>query len=82
MVCAASDLGEVKLVAPELLTVVPGIRLVGADKHDHGRWATPGQAVRNGADLLVIGRAVTEADDPEAAAAAIVDELSAAPGRR
>jgi len=78
VVCAAPDLGEVKLVAPELLTVVPGIRLAEADKHDHGRWATAGQAFRRGADLLVIGRAVTEAPDPERAAAAIVEELSAA----
>jgi orotidine-5'-phosphate decarboxylase len=82
VVCAAADLGEVKLVAPELLTVVPGIRLAGADKHDHGRWATPRQACRSGADLLVIGRAVTEAEGPESAAAAIVDELSAALGGR
>jgi orotidine-5'-phosphate decarboxylase len=40
--------------------------------------ATPGDAVRSGADVLVVGRAVTAADDVEAAAAAIADEVSAA----
>jgi orotidine-5'-phosphate decarboxylase len=76
VVCAAADLDEVKKVAPSLVTVVPGIRRAGADKHDQGRSATPGQAARLGADMLVIGRAVTQADDPEKAAIAIVEELS------
>ena len=75
-VCAAADLDQVKRVAPSLVTVVPGIRRAGADKHDQGRSATPGQAVRLGADMLVVGRAVTQADDPEKAALAIVRELS------
>jgi orotidine-5'-phosphate decarboxylase len=74
-VCAATDLELVKKVAPALVTVVPGIRPAGADKHDQGRSATPGQAVRLGADMLVIGRAVTQADDPEKAARSIVEEL-------
>jgi orotidine-5'-phosphate decarboxylase len=76
VVCAAADLDEVKMVAPGLLAVVPGIRLLGADKHDQGRWATPGEAVRRGADILVIGRAVIGAEDPEKAASSIVRELS------
>jgi orotidine-5'-phosphate decarboxylase len=78
IVCAASDLGEVKKVAPGLVTVVAGIRLAGADTHDQSRSATPGEAVRRGADMLVIGRAVTGAADPEKAALSIVDELSSA----
>ena len=81
VVCAAPDLALVRQVAPDLLSVVPGIRLRGAATHDHGRSATPGEAAAAGADLLVIGRAVTEAADPEAAAAGIVDDLSlAVPG--
>ncbi len=76
IVCAASDLDEVKRAAPGLLTVVAGIRLAGADTHDQSRSATPGEAVRRGADMLVIGRAVTGALDPEQAALAIVEELS------
>jgi orotidine-5'-phosphate decarboxylase len=78
VVCAAADLGEVKDVAPGLVTVVPGIRLAGADTHDQGRSATPAQAVRLGADMLVIGRAVTQAEDPEKAAISIAEELSGA----
>ena len=78
VVCAAADLVEVKAVAPSLLPVVPGIRLAGEGTHDQGRAATPGQAVRSGAGLLVIGRAVTEAASPEAAARAIIDEVGAA----
>jgi orotidine-5'-phosphate decarboxylase len=73
VVCAAPDLGLVRQVAPELLTVVPGIRLPGAARHDHGRSATPAEALSAGADLLVIGRAVTEALSPEEAAAGILE---------
>ncbi|MGO9658315.1 MAG: orotidine-5'-phosphate decarboxylase [Acidimicrobiales bacterium] len=76
VVCAAADLDEVKAVAPGLLTVVPGIRPAGTDRHDQGRAATPGHAIRHGADMLVIGRAVTGAEDPEKAALSIVEEVS------
>jgi orotidine-5'-phosphate decarboxylase len=62
---------EVKQLGPRLVTVVPGIRPAGADAHDQARAATPETAVANGADVLVLGRAVTRADDPAAAAAAI-----------
>ncbi|MSR35270.1 MAG: orotidine-5'-phosphate decarboxylase [Gemmatimonadetes bacterium] len=51
----------------ELLVVTPGIRLPGGETHDQARVATPAQAVRAGADYLVIGRAVTGAPDPAAA---------------
>ncbi|HTW08099.1 MAG TPA: orotidine-5'-phosphate decarboxylase [Acidimicrobiales bacterium] len=78
VVCAASDLALVKGTAPWLFTAVAGIRLAGRGTHDQGRAAAPGQAVRAGADLLVIGRAVTEAADPEAALEQIVDEVAAA----
>lgn len=78
VVCAASDLGTVRELAPQLLAVVPGIRPTGAPRHDQSRAATPAQAVRAGAGLLVVGRAVTEAADPEAAAAAIALEAAGA----
>lgn len=71
VVCAAGDVREAKLLGPRLVTVVPGIRPAGADTHDQARAATPERAVANGADLLVLGRAVTRADDPRAAAADI-----------
>jgi orotidine-5'-phosphate decarboxylase len=76
VVCAASDVREVKQLAPRLVTVVPGIRPVGADVHDQARAATPEAAIAAGADILVIGRAVTHAPDPAAAAAALAASLS------
>lgn len=75
IVCAAADLTQVRMLAPEIIAVVPGIRPAGVDAHDQARVATPREAIDAGADLLVIGRAVTQADDPAAAAAAIVDSL-------
>jgi orotidine-5'-phosphate decarboxylase len=78
VVCAAADLSVVRGAASGILTVVPGIRPAGADRHDQGRVATPADAIAAGADILVIGRSVTAAVDPEAAAAAIADEFAGA----
>ncbi len=78
LVCATSDLSEVARLAPDLLTVVPGIRPAGVGAHDQARPSTPAAAVAAGAHILVIGRAVTGADEPAAAAAAIAAEVAAA----
>jgi orotidine-5'-phosphate decarboxylase len=78
MVVAADDVREAKQLAPRLLAVVPGIRMPKHDAHDQARPATPSHAVGLGADLLVIGRTVTDAKDPAAAAAALVESLEAA----
>jgi orotidine-5'-phosphate decarboxylase len=78
VVCAATDLPVIKAAAPAIIAVVPGIRPTGTPVHDQGRVATPGDAIRSGADMLVIGRAVTAADDPAAAAAAIAAEVAQA----
>jgi orotidine-5'-phosphate decarboxylase len=75
IVCAADDLVEARQVAPRLTKIVPGIRLEGAPTHDQARPSTPKSAVEAGADLLVVGRAVTEADSPVEAAKAIADNL-------
>ena len=77
LVCAADDVREAKELAPRMFTVVPGIRLSHGDPHDQARAATPQQAVAAGADLLVVGRAVTAARDPEAAATALTQALAA-----
>jgi len=77
IVCAAADLAEARQLAPRLLRVVPGIRRAGTDVHDQARAATPRAALDGGADLLVVGRTVTEADDPAQAAADLVAELTA-----
>jgi orotidine-5'-phosphate decarboxylase len=71
----------------DFLIVVPGIRPVvgggpsGRLRHkadDQARVATPGEAIRAGADYLVIGRPITGAPDPQAAAQAILEEISSA----
>ncbi len=78
VVCAAPDLAVVRAAAPGLLSVVPGIRLAGAPAHDQARVATPAQALAVGADLLVCGRAVLQAPDPEAAAASLCAQVAEA----
>ena len=63
-------------VGKALLIVTPGIRLAGGETHDQARMATPAAAVEAGADLLVVGRAVTAAADPVAAYRQIQAEAS------
>jgi len=77
IVCAAGDVKTAKELAPKLLAVVPGIRPEGADAGDQRRAATPQEALDVGADLLVVGRPVTRADDRVAAAAALVESMTA-----
>lgn len=75
VVCSVKELGDVAQVAPGLLKVTPGVRPSGTDAGDQARVATPREAMTRGADLLVIGRPITRAPDPVAAAAAIAEEL-------
>ena len=58
------------------LIVTPGVRPAGADLDDQKRVATPAHAISNGADHVVVGRPIWQADDPRAAAEAIVAELN------
>jgi orotidine-5'-phosphate decarboxylase len=74
-VCAAADLRDARELAPRLVMVVPGIRPAGTATHDQARAATPQAALAAGADLLVIGRAVTAASDRAEAAAKIAASL-------
>jgi len=60
---------------------VPGVRPAGAATGDQKRVATPGDAIRAGADLLVVGRPILGAPDRVAAARAIVAEIAAALGQ-
>ena len=76
VVCSPLDLAAIRTALPrKFLTVVPGIRPVDAAVHDQKRIATPKTAVASGANVLVIGRAITAAADPAAAAAAIFESL-------
>jgi orotidine-5'-phosphate decarboxylase len=76
LVCAADDVREAKQLAPNLISVVPGIRPAGTAAHDQARVATPRAALDAGADLLVIGRAVTAAKDHQRAAKELFDSVS------
>ena len=78
VVCSATDLPAIReACGPGFFTVVPGIRPAGAELDDQKRVATPTAALAAGADLLVIGRPVTAAPDPEAA----LDRILAEAGR-
>lgn len=78
VVCAVTEAARVKELGLDLIVVTPGIRPAGAESSDQRRVATPGAAITSGADLLVVGRPITSAPDPVAAAIAIVDEIASA----
>jgi orotidine-5'-phosphate decarboxylase len=63
---------------PSTLIVSPGIRPSGASTDDHKRHTTPAEAIRLGADYLVIGRPILKAPDPRAAAQRIIEEIDQA----
>ncbi|MEO1161410.1 MAG: orotidine 5'-phosphate decarboxylase / HUMPS family protein, partial [Pseudomonadota bacterium] len=76
VVCSPHDIAAIKAACgAEFMTVVPGVRPAGADVQDQKRIATPSAARADGADILVIGRPITQAEDPAAAAAAIAASL-------
>jgi orotidine-5'-phosphate decarboxylase len=76
MVCSAEDLPHIRRSVPEsLLLITPGIRPGGSQKGDQKRIATPSFALKSGADLLVIGRPISEASDPIKAVQQIVEEM-------
>ncbi|MBS0321137.1 MAG: orotidine-5'-phosphate decarboxylase [Proteobacteria bacterium] len=72
VVCSAQEAGRLRTaLGPAFKLVTPGIRPAGVGTHDHARPQTPEAAIAAGADYLVIGRAITGAEDPLAALAAI-----------
>jgi orotidine-5'-phosphate decarboxylase len=83
IVCSPREVVEVRGAIGEALSIVtPGIRPKGAAAQDQKRAATPESAIGDGADYLVVGRPIRGADDPGAAADAIVREIAAALERR
>jgi orotidine-5'-phosphate decarboxylase len=79
VVCAPTDLRLVRATAGrQLFAVTPGVRPTGSAVGDQKRVATPGEAIREGAAYIVVGRPILSAADPKAAAEAVVAEISAA----
>ncbi|GAB3205677.1 orotidine-5'-phosphate decarboxylase [Marinactinospora thermotolerans] len=76
LVCSPHEVSSLRAeVGPDITLITPGVRPAGADKGDQARVATPEEAIAAGADLLVIGRPITRAADPGAAAATIAAAL-------
>lgn len=72
-----------KACGPEFLIVTPGVRLKNGDQgktDDQARTATPSEAIKAGADFIVVGRPILAASDPRAAAQDMVNEIAAAKG--
>jgi orotidine-5'-phosphate decarboxylase len=77
IVCSPHDLKKIYFTLPKaFLTVVPGIRPEGVGAQDQKRVATPKAAIAAGADILVIGRAITGAADPAKAAQNIMKSIA------
>ncbi len=76
LVCSPQEVAMVRAeVGPDIVLITPGVRPAGADAQDQARVATPQSALADGADLLVVGRPITGAADPGAAAARIAATL-------
>src|SRR5215210_4159239 len=79
LVCSPEEASPLRLVVGHDMTfVTPGIRPAGSARGDQKRVTTPAQAIGAGADYLVVGRPITEAGDPRAAADSVVAEIAAA----
>jgi len=76
-VASADEVGPLRSAYPDATLVIPGIRPAGADTGDQKRVATPAAAITAGADYLVVGRPITQATDPAAAAQSILNEIAA-----
>ncbi|MDD5307327.1 MAG: orotidine-5'-phosphate decarboxylase [Deltaproteobacteria bacterium] len=76
LVCSPQEVRGVRAaVGPKVTLVTPGIRPAGAETGDQKRAATPGAAIADGADYLVVGRPIRDAASPAAAARGIVEEI-------
>jgi orotidine-5'-phosphate decarboxylase len=76
IVCSPQEVSEIRRNVPkEIVLITPGVRPLGSNANDQQRIATPEEALTNGADLLVIGRPITSADDVGKAAKFISEEV-------
>ena len=77
VVVSGDDVEDVRAACGEaFVLVVPGVRPEGSNGHDQVRVLTPLAAIEKGADYIVVGRPITEADDPAGVARAIVRQIS------
>jgi orotidine-5'-phosphate decarboxylase len=76
IVCSANEVAEVRArLGKDVVLVTPGVRMPGGDAGDQKRVVTPGEAVSRGADYIVVGRPITRAKDPAAAAREIAGAM-------
>lgn len=78
-VSSAQEVAAMRRMFPHATLVIPGIRPAGAAIGDQKRTATPAAALADGASYLVVGRPITQAADPAAAARAILEEMKQVP---
>lgn len=76
VVCSAYEASAIKKACGRhFLTVCPGIRIGQSETHDQKRVLSPQEAIRNGADYLVVGRSITQAKDPRKVVEQIFEEI-------
>jgi orotidine-5'-phosphate decarboxylase len=75
MIASGEAIQVCRRAFPSTTIVSPGIRPAGASTDDHKRHTTPAEAIRLGADYLVVGRPILKAPDPRGAAARVIDEI-------
>jgi orotidine-5'-phosphate decarboxylase len=78
IVCSPQEVADVRAASSALALVVPGVRPAGAALGDQKRVATPASAIAAGADYLVVGRPIRDAQSPAAAFAALIGEVESA----
>lgn len=77
-IVSGQEIGVLRARYPDAILVSPGIRPSGASTDDHKRSCTPAEAIRLGADYIVVGRPIRDAPDRRAAAQRIIDEIASA----
>jgi orotidine-5'-phosphate decarboxylase len=76
VIASGQEAGRIRAaVGPGFLIVTPGIRLTGSSTDDQQRITTPENAIKAGADYIVVGRPITQADDPKQAAETFVNHI-------
>ncbi|MFN3623611.1 MAG: orotidine-5'-phosphate decarboxylase [Hyphomicrobium sp.] len=76
VIASGQEAGRIRdAVGPGFLIVTPGIRLTGSSTDDQQRITTPDNAIKAGADYIVVGRPITQADDPKLAAETFVNHI-------